>query len=165
MAKRIKIGLSSRSIQAAINEMEAYKNSIDTKMNLLCRRLAEMGAVKVSIGYARAIYSGDKHISVSVEQTPTGYAIVASGESVLFVEFGAGAKYGHGHPQNSEFGMGPGTYPSDKGHWNDPKGWYIPKAHGGGHTYGNPPSAVMYETAKDLREAILNAAREVFSAD
>lgn len=165
MAKSINIKLSSRSIQAAVDELNAYKESIDKKLDLLCRRLAEMGAVKVSLGYARAIYSGDKDISVTVEQIPDGYAIVASGESVLFVEFGAGARYGDGHPLAGEYGMGPGTYPNGKGHWNDPRGWYIPKEHGGGHTYGNPPSAVMYETAKELRAAVLDVAREVFAAD
>ena len=162
MAKTITMSLSTKSINAAIKELKAYRKSIDGKVDTLCRKLAEMGAVKVSLGYARAIYNGDKDISVSVEKTDKGYSIIASGESVLFVEFGAGVTYGSGHPQAAEFGMGPGTYPNGKGHWDDPKGWWIPEEHGGGHTYGNPPNPVMYETARDLKDEILRVAREVF---
>lgn len=164
MVKVINMSLSPHSIDKAIEELNAYQKNIDFKINELCRRLAEMGAVNVSLGYARAIYNGQKDISVTVKEIPNGYAIVASGEDVLLVEFGAGATYGYGHPQASKHGMGPGTYPDGKGHWNDPNGWWIPKEAGGGHTYGNPPNPVMYETAKELRNKILEIAREVFAS-
>lgn len=84
---------------------------------------------------------------------------------MLFIEFGSGDTYGHGHPQNAEFGMGPGTYsegPNGKGHWKDPNGWWIPKSAGGGHTYGNPPAMVMYRTARELEREIQTIAEEVF---
>lgn len=162
MDKTITVRLSSSSIRKAIKELSLYKERIDRKLNELCLRLAEMGATNVSLGYARAIYqSGAKDITVTVEKTDGGYSIVASGESVLFVEFGAGARYGYGHPEAGKFGMGPGTYPGS-GHWNDPEGWRTPS---GVHTYGNPPNPVMYETAKDLREMIQQVAREVFASD
>ena len=162
--KTINITLTEKSINAAIKELDAYKGSINRKVQELCRRLAEMGAVNMSLGYARAIYNGDKDVSVSVEPIANGYTIVASGESVLFVEFGAGATYGYGHPQSARFGYGPGTYPNGKGHWNSPYGWYLPKDKGGGHTYGNPPAAVAYDTAKMLEQEVLRVAREVFAS-
>lgn len=165
MGKTIQMQLSEESIAAALRSVKDYQKSLVRKIDELCLRLAELGATKVSLGYARAVYNGRKEISVSVERIPDGYAIVANGESVLFVEFGAGATYGYGHPQASEFGMGPGTYPDGKGHWDDPNGWWIPREAGGGHTYGNPPNPVMYETAKELRGKVLQIAREVFAAD
>lgn len=164
MAKKIDVKLNTQSIDNAINELRSYKTKLPSKVTEICRRLAEIGAVKVSLGYARAIYNGDKDISVSVEPIQNGFSIRANGKDVLFVEFGAGVRYGSGHPQANEFGMGPGTYPEGKGHWNDPKGWWIPKANGGGHTYGNPPSEVMYRTAIELRSEVYKIAQEVFKA-
>lgn len=161
--KKITILLSKSSIDKAIKEVEQYKKTIDAKIRELCLRLAEMGAVRTSLGYARAVYAGKKDISVTVEPIECGYTIKANGESILFVEFGSGITYGYGHPKAKEFGYGPGTYPPTNPNnpkWNNPKGWFIP---GGEHTYGNGPSATMYITAKELRAEILRVAREVFA--
>lgn len=162
--KIISCTLSDNSLNKAIAELEAYRQSVEAKMLELCRKLADMGAVEISLGYARAIYDGAKDIIVNVEPEGNGYVILASGEALLFCEFGAGVTYGYGHPLAGELGMGPGTYPSDKGHWDDPNGWYIPKENGGGHTYGNPPNPVMYQTARDLERAIKQVAQEVFAS-
>lgn len=156
----------SSSIDRAIKQLQDYQKKLDEKANKIAQRLAEMGATNVSLGFARAIYNGKKDIDVTVENLGEGkYAIVASGETVLFAEFGAGVKYGDGHPQAAEFGMGPGTYPYGKGHWDDPNGWWIPKSAGGGHTYGNPPNMPMYNTEQALKKEIERVAREVFSSD
>lgn len=163
MPKTIRVTLSEASIDRAIKELNAYRRRIPEKAKLLCDRLASMGATKVSLGYSRAVYTGKKDISVDVKESENGYRIIASGETVAFVEFGAGVRYGSGHPLNSKFGTGPGTYPDGKGHWDDPKGWWLPKDKGGGHTFGNPPSMTMYDTGKELRDEILRVAQEVFS--
>ena len=165
MSRTITIDIfNPASIDAAVKEIRDYANWVKRKTAELARRLADMGAVNVSLGYSRAVYTGGNDISVTVEQQgENSYAIIANGEAVLFVEFGAGVTYGYGHPQPSVDGtpMGPGTYPSEKGHWNDPNGWWIP---GGEHTYGNPPSMTMYLTAKELRNQLEDIAREVFSS-
>ena len=159
------ITVKVNGLSETLRRIEEYKNSVQRKANELARRLAEMGATNVSLMFARAIYNGKNDFTVTVEDVPTGgYKIVVNGESVAFVEFGAGVTYGYGHPQAAEFGVGPGTYPDGKGHWNDPKGWWIPKDKGGGHTYGNPPNMPMYNTAADLRTEIERVAREVFGA-
>lgn len=155
--------LNTESLAKVIKELEDYKVRLKQKVEMLCLRLAEIGAVRVSLGYARAIYSGKKDISVVVEAIPNGYAIVANGEALLFCEFGTGVTYGYGHPEATQYGMGPGTYPDSKGHWDNPKGWWLPKEKGGGHTYGNPPNAVMYRTARELEQELVQIAREVFS--
>lgn len=159
--KKISFELNARSINSAVKELKKIDAEWDRKIDTLIKRLAIIGATKASIGFSRAVYSGDNDVSVSVEQIENGYAIKAAGEAVLFIEFGAGVTYGYGHPEPMQYG--PGTYPSDKGHWNDPKGWWLPKSSGGGHTYGNPPSATMYHTAKDLESEILRVSREVFN--
>lgn len=161
MVKRINVKLSTKSIDSAIAELNAYKRQLPVWIDEICSRLAALGATKVSLGYARAIYTGNKDVTIMVEPIPNGYAIKARGESVLFIEFGAGVTYGYGHPAAKEYGMGPGTYPSDKGHWNNPGGWWIPKENGGGHTYGNPPAAIMYRTANELRDEVARIVQEV----
>lgn len=162
--------LNDASIDAAIQALEDYKKWIQAKAAELAKRLAEIGADNASVGYFLVKYDGPRDIDVTVEaRGENAYAIVASGHPVLVIEFGAGVTYGYGHPNPEVDGkpMGPGTYPDAKGHWNDPKGWYLPKSatgKSGVHTYGNPPSAAMYQTAKGLREDLERIAREVFSA-
>lgn len=163
MSKTITVALSANSIDGAIRELENYRDSLKDKAKRICEKLAFAGEAQVSLGYASAIYDGEKDVSVSVEEIPDGYKILADGETALILEFGAGVTNGYGHPQAGDFGMGPGTYPEGKGHWDDPRGWWIPKDKGGGHTYGNPPTMAMYETAKALRERVLDVAREVFN--
>lgn len=168
MSRTIRMNLNTASINAAINELREYKTWIQRKADELARKLAEYGADNAAVGYFLVQYDGPReNIDVNVEDRGEGkYAIVASGHPVLIVEFGAGVTYGYGHPNPEVDGkpMGPGTYPNAKGHWNDPKGWYLPKEAGGGHTYGNPPSMTMYKTGKELRDEVERIAREVFSA-
>ena len=151
------------SIDDIINGLESYKRSLKVKADALVKALADMGATNVSLIYARTPYTGPKITDVTVEERGEGkYAIVASGQTGLFLEFGAGVTYGEGHP--NPMGYGPGTYPG-KGHWNDPNGWYLPKSalgKSGIHTYGNAPSAAMYYTGKGLHQMVKQAAREVF---
>lgn len=170
----IKFSLNKNSIDNAIKELNAYKKSIPKKLDILCQRLAAIGRVSVAQGYDAAAYDGKKDITVTVEEIPNGYAIVASGQSLLFVEFGSGVTYGDGHPMAPELGYGPGTWPDKHTrtvhgvqyeNWENPYGWYLPKEAGGGHTFGNAPSMTMYETAKELPDIILDIAKEVFASD
>lgn len=154
------------SVDNAIKRLKDYQKKLDKRVDEIASRLAAMGATKVSLGFARSVYNGPKDVDVTVENRGNGqYAIVASGETVLLAEFGAGARYGYGHPEANTFGMGPGTYPEGKGHWNDPNGWWIPKSAGGGHTYGNPPNMPMYNTEQELKKEIARVVREVLSSD
>ena len=164
MSKTIHVDVfDPASIDSAINELREYAKWVKAKANELVKRLADMGAVLAAIEFSRVPYHGAKDVEVDVEaRGPNTYAIVASGETVLILEFGAGVTYGYGHPQADEFGYGPTTYPGQK-HAADPNGWWIPKDAGGGHTYGNPPAMAMYRTDKELRDRLLEVAREVFS--
>lgn len=156
------ITVSIQGLDEAIQKLEEYSSDLQRKTRELCNRLAQYGLLLAQASYGGAAYDGDKSIGVTVEETDNGYKIIATGGTVLFVEFGAGMTLGYGHPQADEFGYGPGTYPSDKGHWNDPRGWWIPGT--GTHTYGNPPSMTMYNTAQDIRREVESIAREVFGA-
>lgn len=151
--------LSRSSIQDAIKELKKYKKWITEKERELRIRLATRGATVASIQFARAIYSGTNDVSVRVDDTGTVAVIYAEGSAVAFIEFGSGAKYGHGHPMNSELGTGAGTYPDGKGHWNNPNGWWY--GHGE-HTFGNPPAMAMLKARDQMVEEVTQIAREVF---
>jgi len=160
VAKVIQMDLSSKSIKGAIKELKQYKQWVAKKEAELRERLAMRGATVASIQFSRAIYNGSKDVSVRVDNTGSVAVIYAEGESVAFIEFGAGAKYGYGHPQAAEFGVGPGTYPG-KGHWDDPKGWWFGS---GQHSYGNPPAMAMYQAVQVMTEEITKIAKEVFGS-
>lgn len=160
--KRIVVPLSESGIQKIQDELTVYRKWQEEKARELAERLASLGATVASIRFSRAVYTGPKDVDVTVEELPNGYKVKADGESVLFIEFGSGVTYGYGHPEAGEFGMGPGTYPDGKGHWDGPKGWYLPKSAGGGHTFGNPPAMPMYEARKAIEQELPRIVKEVF---
>lgn len=161
MARNIKVELTDKSVGSAVKELKRYAAWVTKKEAELRSRLAMLGATVASIQFSRAIYNGSNDVSVRVDDTGSVAVIYAEGESVAFIEFGAGATYGYGHPQAGEFGVGPGTYPDGKGHWDDPKGWWYGS---GQHTYGNPPAAAMYSAVKEITENVTRIATEVFRA-
>lgn len=159
MAKTIQIELSRKSINDAIKELKRYKRWVLKKEEELRIRLASVGATVASIRFSRAIYNGTNDVSVRVDDDGTKATVYAEGQSVLFIEFGSGDKYGHGHPEAGKFGYGPGTYPG-KGHWDNPKGWWYGS---GQHSYGNPPAMAMVKARDEMVEQLTQIAREVFS--
>jgi hypothetical protein len=160
--KKVTVDLSTSGIERLQKAVREYKQWQKKKTDELTRRLAMLGATTASLRFSKAIYTGPKDAVITVEEIDNGYVVKAEGECVLFVEFGSGIKYGSGHPENAEYGMGPGTYPNGKGHWDDPHGWYLPKDKGGGHTYGNPPTMAMYDARKTIEQDLVRIVREVF---
>ena len=162
MPKKVVInGLSQESINDAIQEVRRYKQWVLEKEAELRLRLAAVGATVASIQFSRAVYIGTNDITVRVDNTGSVAVIYAEGEAVAFIEFGAGDRYGHGHPQAGELGVGPGTYPEGKGLWNNPKGWWY--GHNL-HTYGNPPAMAMARAVETMTEQLTTIAKEVFRA-
>jgi len=155
----IRVSMNRASLEGAAQQLETIAAELHQKEQQICERLATIGAIRATMDYASVPLDGlPKDVTVTVEPSGDGYKVIAAGSMVLFLEFGAGAKYGYGHPDPR--GYGPGTYPG-KGHWDDPKGWWIPKEHGGGHTYGNPPAMGMYNASRDIRESIRQVVEEV----
>lgn len=162
MKRVYNIDLSARGIKELQDGLKEYDKWLKQKSDELCKRLADMGAVKASLYFSRAIYTGPEDHEISVVPKDGGYAVRADGSTVLFVEFGTGL-IGYGHPEPN--GMGPGTYPG-KGHWSDPNGWWLPRDKNDGHsqhTYGNPPNMPMYNTVKELEQELAIVVKEVFA--
>lgn len=171
----LKVTLDIHSVENAISELKRYQANLDKKMKTLCERLANICMTNAISIYSNAEYDGDPDWRVEVTSTQNGYAVVASGQSVLFIEFGAGITKGYGHPLAKALGMGPGTWPDPHGrkidgkwvwNWENPKGWHFINSSGERvHTYGTAPTMAMYQSAQYIRKMIGQIAREVFADD
>lgn len=134
-------GFDRASIRSAIRELQKLSKG---KTDEACMALAEYGAQRARTTFQFAEYDGVNDVTVVAESIPNGARVHASGNAVLFIEYGAGATRGYGHPNPRQYG--PGTYPG-RGHWNDPNGWYY--AHGQ-RSWGNPPACAMYNAEVDM---------------
>ena len=152
------------SVSRATRTLDEYFADLREKADELCERLAEIAQDEAQTIYYGAIYDGVNDVEVYVDQIPNGYQVQATGDAVLFIEYGSGATHGYGHPEPE--GYGPGTF-RGKGHWNDPKGWYLPAnalGESGIHTYGNPPAAAMYRAKQEVKNMAQEIADEVFNS-
>lgn len=165
------IHVNVKGVLDAAQFLRSYSSSLEDKCMELCKRLADVGVPIARATYATFPYDGTKDYKITAEPTENGYKVLAEGQTVLFLEFGAGVTYGYGHPKARELGMGPGTWsdgPDGKGHWDDPNGWYLPLSAGKGRGYksmGNAPTMGMYYAAQNMKDQIETIAREVFAND
>ena len=162
----IEVDLTHGGLVELDKAFEAQAEAFQSKADEVAKRLAELGATKASLYFSRAIYTGKMDNNIEVIHKGNGeYVVRASGETVLFIEFGTGLM-GGAHPE--PHGMTPGSYSDTigKGHWNDPQGWWLPRNKTDGyatHTYGNPANTPMYSTVKELEFEIERVVEEVFS--
>ena len=162
--KRINVRLNSKSIDAAIKEVQKYRSWISEKSAELTRRLAEIGAEEAIVRFAGAQYDGVNDASVSVEPIANGYTVRAQGGSVFFIEFGAGVYYNgtEPYPEPRPAGVvGIGEYGQGKGKRNawgfyDDSGALV-------ITHGTPAAMPMLHAGRAMRRAVAQIAREVFS--
>lgn len=166
MKKIIIDPFDSRSIQTAIKELEKEKSIIQQKTNELNERLANIGLLKAEAIYGEALYDGDNDVTVGTEKTASGWLIVAEGQAVAFIEFGAGIYYNAdgSYPLTKPEGIvGIGEY--GKG-WGKRRGWVF-KTASGSHVFtrGTPMAMPLYHAGKEVREKTLSVAREIFGGN
>ena len=162
---KIKINpYDTKSITEAINQLKQYKKDFLAKEAIFVKRLAEIGVSVASTGFATADYDGINDVVVTLEHQGTRAVVVASGETVGFIEFGTGIRY----PEWDNTGMEytppkHGTY--GKGYGARPHGWYFkPNGSEGAaqHTYGNPPAGAMLTARDVIVDRVIQIAREVW---
>lgn len=163
MAKVIKMDLSVSSIDNAINELKAFRESLDRKKDKLLEELANIGVKEASVRFTTAMYDGVNDSSVTLETTTDGYAIIAEGRAVAFIEFGAGVYHNTGDPYPNprpegivgigEYGKGYGKRQA-WGFRNDDGELVI--------TRGNPAAMPMWYASEEMRSKIQKIAQEVF---
>ena len=163
MPKIIKMSLSVGSIDNAIKELEAFRNSLNQKKDKLLEELANIGVREASVRFTTAMYDGINDSSVTLEATNGGYAIVAEGHAVAFIEFGAGVYHNTGEPHPNprpEGIVGIGEY--GKGYGKRQAWGFKNEAGELVITHGNPAAMPMWYASKEMRSKIQKIAQEVF---
>lgn len=163
MAKVIKMGLSASSISNAIGELKSFRDSLEQKKNLLLERLAEIGLREASVRFTTAMYDGKNDSHVALMPIANGYAIVATGKAVAFIEFGAGVYHNSSepYPDPRPAGIvGIGEY----GHGYGKRNTWVYRDESGEKvfTHGNPAAMPMWYASEEMRSKIQKIAKEVF---
>lgn len=164
-----------RSIDEAINLVKDMKSDIrGTKLMKLLNELGREGVSYATARFGAAQYDGINDVTVSMPDALVHYTddgasvtLTATGEAVLFIEYGTGVYYGDDAAVRAALMpgsdvLGRGEYGQGKGKQS---GWYYYDRATGALTYthGNKSNGCMYETQKYLEAKIVSIAKEVFS--
>lgn len=172
--------LSLISVENAIKDLDRYIDKLKQLEEELPVALAEYGVPIAQMLYTNAAYDIFAHwgtdpyespmqaehpdIEVTMEKGDKGAWIVAKGEKVLFVEFGAGVFYNGEEAylgERPEGVVGIGEY--GKGYGNQ-KVWGFTDDAGEHHvTSGTPASNAMYFTEQEVIEHIAEVARRILN--
>lgn len=180
MSKKITIGKNGVDFKQAADMIREYKSSLHTKCQQLCKELCAAG---VTVARAQIGNSGfGRYIRLSSEITPeqAGCKAVLYMEDSskiksewrtldgvksaeispsLMIEFGSGLK---AENPAGIAGVGTGTFPGQT-HAENPSGWwYMDLNNVWHHSTGVSPKMPMYFAGKEMREKVVELAREVF---
>ena len=179
MTKQIDINVFNiASINRALKETRAYKKALDEKTRIFIERLNQVGIQAAAMYFSKATYAGEP--DVLIEEQPVkkrGHEytarIRATGDTVLFIEFGTGIY--HENPHQLEYGYYAGSYgPKALQPWgwfytgtpgpHPPRSTDIAKGHTRSvHTFGNPANMPMYNARKHILTLFSSIAEEVFN--
>lgn len=155
---KVNVSLSTKSINAAIREVERFKQDVIRKARLLVEKLTDYGVeiAKINVIEMGAVFSGELASSIEGYYSPALGAgfIRANAQYACFVEFGTGV-IGKGNPHPTPQGW---KYDVNE-HGN--KGWFYFKDGQWHWTKGMESRPFMYETAKELERIVANVALEV----
>lgn len=159
MKRIIKIDLSAESIDQAVEEINQLARTLNSKLDEICRRLAEVGIQEANAQLVLASGNTDAFVEGTPVKTANGYKIVMSGTDVYFVEFGTGDSV-NAHGYTVSVPVYGGSYSETHkqniqkyGFW-----WY-----GGEQLTGTPAYMPMYNAGKAIRDAFPKIVEEVFS--
>ena len=153
--RRINVRLDPKDFKDLANELRRYANEMQSMADEMNQRLCRVAAEE-----AREHYSSD----VQVEEIENG--VIATGESVVFEEFGAGARISDPFPGGADvnFEIRQGAY-SDLHEGEYARSGYEMWHHAGEeYRYVTPTNALFYGMEKAKEEAG-KIAREVFGSD
>lgn len=174
---KIKVRLSDAGLRDAERQIQEYKATLNKKAQEFAKALAQKGIDVATVRFANAQYAGDNDVVVEHDpvQTPNGFAIVAHGKAVAFIEFGTGvmhSAYGGELPD----GVGEhGTYGKENGKH---KRWYyygesgnagtpVKEVDGKGqlnYTSGNDAAMAMWGAVEEMASQVEATWREVWNS-
>ena len=160
------------SIEQAIQKVEEYKRSLQSKMNEIVSRLSRLGAQVVDYQYSLANDDPDfdtADYEVSCIVNGNSAMIIAEGSDIMFIEFGAGVRTEDTTGEMQTEGLPPitpGSYSQTEG-----IGQFIPGKkefwfHGSGANKkfyrGLTPYHGFYFASKEMKEQAVDIAIKVF---
>lgn len=174
---KIKVRLSDAGLRDAERQIQKYKTTLNQKAQEFARALAQKGIDVATVKFANAQYAGDNDVTVERDpvQTPNGFAIVAHGKAVAFIEFGTGVSHSAYGGELSD-GVGEhGTYGEGNG---QRKRWYyygesgnagtpVKQVEGKGqlnYTSGNEPAMAMWGAVEEMASQVEATWREVWNS-
>lgn len=160
------------------SDLEQISRTFDAenpKLKLFCEILADAGRMRAEELYNAANKgAGNKTPTVNEAYwlNDTTLVLTASGEDVLFVEFGTGIlNFSNTYPTDTPDAARNAREFYGASYSEKHSGWLVePKVsqfngywpYGGKWVSGNPPAKAMYEAGKRMREVIEEAARVAF---
>lgn len=168
MKKVIKVRLDPKSIEDAINELQAYKEDLERRVRLLLKRLTDEGVkiAKAKVVEHKIIH--DKELTNSINGFVSGNSgfIRVDDEHAVFFEFGTGpVGAANPHPLGDVEYKSEGWFTAADGKPMDKLyGWYPLGKDGDVYffTEGQKAKPFMYETALQLRDVFPEIVKEVF---
>ena len=163
VSKVIKMTLSASSIKNAISELKAFRASLEPKKKRLLEELANIGLREASVRFTTAMYDGVNDSHVTLKPIDNGYAILAEGHAVAFIEFGAGVYHNPGEPYPNprpEGIVGIGEY--GEGYGKRQTWVFRDEAREKVFTHGNPAAMPLWYASEEMRDNIARIFREVF---
>lgn len=175
MPKTIRLNpFDPASLEAAIREVEAYRQWVLVKEAELVSRLSDLGLEVAKIRFQGAQYAGTNDVVCHVEKDGSKATIYANGSAVAFIEFGTGVSHSeyppgtdYTPPPHGSYGLGKGKR-RKWGYYGDPGN--IGEVHTNrlGRevviTSGNEPALAMWTAVIQMSERVSAIAREVFSS-
>lgn len=169
MSKKISFGLSTKSIDNAVKELEKYAEELEAKHMIFMQRLMEQGIPSVDAVMGHIVGDPQEQYGTWVEIEPNGSyckaKLVMEGETIAFAEFGAGVHYNGSvgsspHPKGAELGMTIGSYGKGYGKYDS---WSYKGEDGQWHTtYGTQAAMPMYKASIMIMQMVQEIAQDVF---
>lgn len=173
------MNISISGLDNTISHMKTLNDNLLYKTSTLVAHLAQAGYEIANYRFGIAQYDGINDVSLSMSFSGNTATLTASGQSVLFIEFGSGITFTEENPKAVELGFIRGKY--GKGNGSKPSWVYVGEEGSEGsnghflrktkddqivvRTKGNPPANAMYEASKNIREKIILEVKEVLFSD
>lgn len=157
-----KLELEVYGIDDVLAEFNKLKN-YEQKVPELNRELANIGVREASIRMLGERDDGNDDVVVDSRDTADGFEVYAEGDSVAFLEFGAGVTSGFGYVGDTGgLDISPGSYSKDHAQMFTKHGFWF---YNGKIMSGVYPTAGIYNAGVAIEESLLDVAREVFNID
>lgn len=163
-------------VKNTLKDLDLISLTLRNKAQKILKELIISGYTVADYAFADAEYDGTNDVSLSMKFEGNTAELIASGKSVLFIEFGSGIVFTDENPKAAELGFIRGTY--GKGNGANLKWVYVGEAGTNGYvidekkngdtvvrTQGNPPANAMYEASKVMRDKVVSTVWEVLFGD